>query len=264
MTELAAISRELHAKKAWKNVIDYAFSAEDTVIPLVAVELKKVVPAMPIAFIEDGSGYQLVAITALKPRTNLYVTAEGKWLVPYIPAALRAYPFKLVRLENEGKMTLCINEASGLVMESEEEGNAFFDDHGEPTQKIKDVINFLSKFEADRALTQRAVSALADAGLIIPWKLTHGGDNEVAPVNDLFRVDEPALNKLCDADFLALRKAGSLALAYSQLLSMHQLAVLTRLVELQGQMRARTAAIPDVLNLGDFSLSGDEGSLVFD
>ena len=219
---------------------------------------------MPMGFIEEEDGYQLVAITSLTPRTNLYVAPDGRWLVPYTPAVLRAYPFKLKQLESTEKITLCINEASGLVVDGEEDGNAFFDDHGEPTQKIKDVANFLSKIEDNRALTQRAVSALADAGLIIPWKLNRKDGDEVLPVNGFFHVDEAALNKLGDVDFLALRKAGSLPLAYSQLLSMNQLVVLERLAEVQGQMHAQTMADNDALNLSGFTLAEDEGSLVFD
>ena len=219
---------------------------------------------MPMGFIEEKDGYQLVAITPLRPGITLYLAPDGRWLVPYTLAVLRAYPFKLKQLENTGKITLYINEASGLVVDGEEDGNAFFYDHGEPTQKIKIVANFLSKIEHNWALTQRAVSALADAGLIIPWKLNRKDGDEVLPVNGFFHVDEAALNKLGDVDFLALRKAGSLPLAYSQLLSMNQLVVLERLAEVQGQMHAQTMADNDALNLSGFTLAEDEGSLVFD
>ena len=84
------------------------------------------------------------------------------------------------------------------------------------------------------------------------------------PVEGLFCVDEAALNKLDDEDFLAARKAGGLALAYAQLLSMNQLAVLERLGELRGQILEQQEAAAEVSNLTGFSLSEDEGSLMFD
>jgi hypothetical protein len=264
MTELAAISPERHAKKAWKQATDYAFAARDTVIPLVGVEFNKVVPAMPMGFIEQEGGYQLVAITSLQPGTNLYVAPDGKWLVPYIPAALRAYPFRLAQQENTENLTLCINEASGLVVDNTEDGNAFFDDQDEPTERTKDILNFLTEIEASRAVTQRAVDALADAGLITPWALNLRQGEEAMPVEGLFHVDEAALNKLDDADFLALRKAGGLLVAYAQLLSMNQLVVLERLGELQGQILEQQAANSEAANLTGFSLSEGEGSLIFD
>ena len=264
MTELAAITPERHAKKVWNRVTNYAFAAADTVIPLVGAELSKVAPAMPIGFIKQEAGYQLVAITSLQPGMNLYVAPDGKWLVPYIPSALRAYPFRLLQQESSDELILCVNEASGLVVENTEDGNAFFDDQDKPTQGIKDILNFLSEVEANRAATQVAVNALADAGLIIPWAQNLKQGEKVVPVEGLFHVDEAALNKLDDEDFLALRKAGGLPVAYAQLLSMNQLAVLERLGEIQGQILAQTAANSEAANLTGFSISEDEGSLMFE
>jgi len=219
---------------------------------------------MPTGFIEQEGGYQLVAITSLQPGTNLYVGPDGKWLGAYIPAALRGYPFKLVRQESSDKSILCIDEASGLVMDNTEDGNAFFDDQDEPTQQIKYILNFLSETEANRAVTQGAVNALADAGLIIPWALNLKQGEEVVPVKGLFHVDEAALNKLDDEDFLAVRKAGGLGVAYAQIVSMNQLAVLEHLGKLQGQILAQQAANSEAAGLTGFSLAEDEGSLMFD
>ena len=72
------------------------------------------------------------------------------------------------------------------------------------------------------------------------------------------------MNKLDDADFLTLRKAGGLLVAYAQLLSMNQLAVLERLGEIQGQMLAQATANSEAVNLTGFSLDEDEGLLNFD
>jgi hypothetical protein len=264
MAELAAITPERHAKKVWKHVTDYAFAAEETVIPLVGAELSKVAPVMPTGFTKLDAGYQLVAITSLQPGKNLYVAPDGKWLGGYIPAALRGYPFKLAQQEGAEKVVLCINEGSGLVVENTEDGNPFFDDQDQPTQGIKDILNFLTQIKASRDVTEGAVNALADAGLIMPWKINLKQGEKVVPVKGLFSIDEAALNKLDDEDFLTLRKAGGLAIAYAQLFSMNQLTVLERLGELQGQILEQQTAQSEAANLTGFSLSEDEGSLMFD
>jgi len=261
MTELAAITLESHAKKAWKSVIDYAFATTETVIPLVGAELSKAVSVMPIGFIKQEAGYQLVAITSLQPGMNLYVAPDGKWLGVYIPAALRAYPFRLAQQENSDKTILCINEASGLVVENTEDGNAFFDDKNQPTQRIKDILTLLSEVEANRIVTQGAVNALDDAGLIAPWELNLKQDEEIVPVKGLFRVDEAALNELDGDAFLTLRKAGGLAVAYAQLLSMNQLSVLERLGQLRGQILAQSAGTSSPL---PFDFLEDQGSISFE
>jgi len=264
MTEFAAVTPESHGKKAWKNAPNYAFAGADIVIPLVAAELSKTVPSMPTGFIKQEVGYQLVAITSLQAGMNLYVAPDGKWPGAYIPAMLRAYPFQLVQPESADKSILCINEASGLVVESTEEGNAFFDDQNQPTQGIKDILNLLSEVEANLAITQGAVNTLDDAGLITPWVLSLKQGEEVVPVTGLFHVDEAAFSKLDDDDFLALRKAGGLAVAYAQLLSENQLAVLARLGELRGQILETQTANSKATNLTGFSLSEENGSLMFD
>jgi hypothetical protein len=264
MTELAAITLERHAKKVWKNVTDYAFAAEQTVIPLMGVELSKAVPVMPTGFIKRDASYQLVAITSLQPGTNLYVAPGGKWLGGYLPAALRAYPFQLAQQEGAENLILCINEASGVVVENTEDGNAFFDDQDQPTQRIKDILNLLTQIKASRDVTEEAVNALADAGLITPWEINLKQGEKVVPVGGLFSIDEAALNKIDGEDFLAVRKAGGLALAYAQLLSMSQLAVLERLDQFHGEIVAKQAANSGSGNVAGFSLSEDEGSLTFD
>ena len=83
-------------------------------------------------------------------------------------------------------------------------------------------------------------------------------------VSGLFRIDEAALKKLDDEDFLSLRKVGGLTIAYGQLFSMNQVALLERLGELQGQILAKQTAQSEAANLTGFSLSEDEGSLTFD
>ena len=264
MAEFAAVTPESHAKKVWKQVTNYTFAASDTVIPLVGSEISKVAPVMPIGFVKQEAGYQLVAITSLQLGKNLYVAPDGKWLGAYIPSALRAYPFRLLKPEDAEKSILCINEASGLVVESTEEGNDFFDDENQPVQGIKDIVNLLSQVEASMLVTERAVNALADADLIAPWEINLKQGEEVVPVEGLFRVDEAALNKLDDEDFLTLRKAGGLAVAYGQLFSMSQLAVLERLGVLQGQILEQQVAQTEAANLTGFSLSEDEGSLSFE
>jgi hypothetical protein len=263
MAELAAITPERHAGKVWKHGTDYAFAAEDNVISLVGAELTKVVLGMPTGFVKLDAGYQLVAITSLQPGLNLYVAPDGKWLGEYIPAALRAYPFKLAQHESAGEFILCINEASGLVAESEDDGNAFFDNQDQPTQKTMEILNFLLEVKASLAVTQEAVNALADAGLITPWEINLKQGEQVVPVKGLFGIDEAALNRLEDKNFLTLRKSGALAIAYAQLMSTNRIARLESLDQLHTEIVAQTVkSAPG--SLEGFSLAEDEGSLIFE
>jgi hypothetical protein len=264
MTELAAISFERHAEKGWNHDGDYAFVAEEAAVPIIGAELNKIALGMPIGFVILDVGYQLVAITSLQPGTNLYVAQNGKWIGDYIPAVLRAYPFQLAQQEGAEDFILCVNEASGLLVEREDDGNAFFDDQDQPTQEIKDILNFVTNIKAGREVTQEGVNSLAEAGVITPWKINLNNGEKVVPVEGLFRIDEVALKKLDDEGFLAVREAGGLPIAYTQLFSMNQLAVLERLSELRIQITELQTANSEAANLTGFSLSEDEGSLIFE
>jgi hypothetical protein len=261
MTEYTAVTPERHAKKVWKNAPDYAFAATETLISLVGAELSQAALVMPIGFIGQESGYQLVAITSLQPGMSLYVAPAGNWLGPYIPAALRTYPFRLLQQENTNKSILCVDEASGLVLDNSEDGNTFFDDQNQPTQKIKDILTHLSEVQANLVITKRAVDALEAAGLIAPWELNLKQDEENLPVTGLFRIDEVAMNELDDDAFLTLRKAGAVALAYAQLLSMNQITVLERLSQLRSQILSQAVGTSSPL---DFDLLKDQGSISFE
>jgi len=68
----------------------------------------------------------------------------------------------LAQQEISPELILCINEASSLVVDSEEEGNAFFEDQGKPARGIKNILNSLTEVEASRTVTQVTVSVLAE------------------------------------------------------------------------------------------------------
>ena len=77
MTEFAAITNERHANKVWKRVTDYAFAAEDTVIPLVGVELSKAALAMPTKV--DGVGpTQLIESSPLLTISRQYLVLKAQ------------------------------------------------------------------------------------------------------------------------------------------------------------------------------------------
>ena len=200
---------------------------------------------MPIAFIQQSGHYVPVALTALEKGKNVFLGPLGQWLGHYVPAVLRGYPFSLARTEGSEQSTLCIDEDSGLIAdEGGEKVEKFFEADGTPSPTTTSVTEFLRQLEHDRTLTDLAVAALTEAGLIKPWPLTVPVSNRQVTVDGLYRVDEIALNALDDEMFLKLRKASSLVIAYGHLVSMAQVNTLARLSLIQQQM-AQARQQPD-------------------
>jgi len=220
MTTVTPVTPSRHAAMRWRRFASYAFAADRAVIPLVGAELGRAAVAFPVAFLRQGESFVPVAVLGVESNRNLFVGEDGRWLGGYVPAALRGYPFVLVRTE-DGRHALCVDEASGLVSDGPE-GERFFEADGTPSTAMSQVLDFLTKVEQSRAVTAGACAALQARKLIEPWRITLKSREGERRLEGLFRVNESALNALDDEAFLTLRKAGALPIAYAQLLSMQQ------------------------------------------
>jgi hypothetical protein len=263
MSQFTAITPQQFANKAWQRYTGYAFAAKANAIPVVAAELANLVPALPLGFVQANDGsFQLVAITSLQPGTNLFVAPKGDWIGQYIPAVLRCYPFLLRKAPDKDESIFCIDENSGLAVEPGK-GEAFFDEAGRPAQALNDMLAFVSQVETSRVVTQAAVDALQAADLIQNWPLQMQNGGRTIAVEGLYRINEAMLNAVPSHVLLSLRAAGCLPLAYAQLLSMNQLAMLQTASDLQERLRGNIAQQPQKLDgLAGFALS-DSGTLKF-
>lgn len=236
MTKIVALSHDRHAGKGWRHPGGYGFASHEAAVPLIGLECAKIALEMPIGFVERAGSYAAVALTSPIAGRNFFVGPQGQWLGFYVPAALRAYPFALHRVEGGDEMMLCIDEDSGLLVECGGTSQSFFGADGAPSPETNAILNFLLEVERNRALTNTAVAALRDAGLIEAWPISAKVDDQITPLKGLFRINEAALNALDDAGFLELRKTGALPLAYMHFLSMGQLTAFERLSVAQQQL----------------------------
>jgi hypothetical protein len=244
MPNYTPITKQTHANKHWQKFTSYHFAANTRIAPIVAAELGQAVRTLPMVFIKQGEHFILCALMGLEPDQNLYIAPDGRWLGGYVPAAFRGYPFSL---QNN---TLHIDEGSGLVSE-DTSGQALFDTTGELTKPVQEVLNFLQQIEQNRTVTDRAVAALAGAGCITPWDLTLQDHK----VDGCHRIDETRLNTLPDKDFLALRRAGSLMIAYGQVLSMTNVQIFGRLAAISEKLSPQPREFDDTL-LDDGTIIG--------
>lgn len=238
MANWQPIRKNLHKQATWQSFASYHFAGQDTVANLLLAELASALPYYPIGFVrDDAGGFKLVVIQSLQPGLNLFVNAQGRWRVPYVPAIYRGYPFRILQDESLSSL-LCVDTQSELfcaqpVGEAKAAGQALFDEKGELSEPLKRVFGFLEQCELGRGPTELAVSALAGAQLIVPWEikvqLPQGLERSV---EGLFKVDEPRLQAL-DAEALGeLHASSALALAYAQLLSTPRLSGLGALYQM--------------------------------
>jgi len=253
MPEWIALSRSEHAAKRYLPRDGYAFAANQPVASVLLAELAKLLPHYAMGFIEQGGGYQPVALLSLDGQRNLYLAPNGKWLGTYVPAALRGYPFTLANTE-DGQKALCLDQAHL----SDDRGEPLFDDDGNLGQSVARTLEFLQQCDRNRQVTLASAQALADAGVIEPWPLqvARGDEQEPLKVGGLYRIDEKALNAL-EADAYAALRGGPMALAHAQLFSMGQLNQLTERVRFHQESQAEPPESLDELFGGDDDLTFD-------
>jgi hypothetical protein len=238
------VSLARHKTLTWQRPADFFFAKQDAICALVGKEIPRAMLAIGIAFMAHGGVHVPVAIQGCKQGQNLLVGADGRWLVDYVPAIYRAYPFRLAR-NAEGNDFMCIDEVAGGVSDSPT-GEPFFDADGTPSKLVADALALLGFIEREHVTTRNACALLAKHEVLEPWPLHYQDGANVTPINGLLRVSEARLNALDAAALHELREAGALLLAYCQLLSIpqvHQLAKLQASKPQPGQAPA--------LNLSD-------------
>jgi hypothetical protein len=251
--EFHPVSPVRHSSSYWHPMASYAWTAREAVVGLVAPEMARAALHMPVAFVQYHDQYLLAAVLGLEAGTNLFVGEGGRWTGGYVPALLRGRPFTLLP-SSDGKKVLCVDEAAGRVGSAEQPGGQpFFAGEGKLAAPVQQLLDFLSQIESARQPTLDACAALHAKGLLVPWSIEIKTDTGPRMLEGLYRVDEAAMNALPDDAYLELRRAGAIAVAYAQLMSMPQLAGLGERASARLAAAARIA--PPVTSTGDLDLS---------
>ena len=227
MGNFVVISKELHNGKFWVRPKNLKFAEKNILVPIFLTELGRAVTAFPLVFVKYEENFIFSALLGLAPGENLFLTEDGKWLGNYIPALIRAYPFRLVRANND-QLTLAIDED----YITEKEGVPFFE--GENLYKeTENILKFLLEVEKGRVLTVNACEKLSELELIEPWNLRIKIEGGEKSIEGIFKINENKLVSLSDEDFISLRKIGALQMIYGQLFSMGNLQILARLAQIK-------------------------------
>lgn len=250
MVALTAVTRETYEQRAWRRSNGYTFAADKHVVPVFAGELDKLVSRYALGFISHEQQPLLVALLALQPGSNCYVEADGRWRVGYVPAALRAWPFRIAPTPAGDGYVLAFDEDSGLLTEPGQ-GEPFFNADGSLAPAVQAVGELLAALEQQRRLTNALVVQLRDAGLLEPWPIDFEQEDRRVGVTGVSRVAAGALDRLDPDTWLALRAPGALRLAYAQLFSMEGLARLREWPCASTPPAAPAPATPPGLNLDE-------------
>lgn len=215
------ISAERDAGKAYLaggKPLEWALEECEAVIS--SNELPRIVHWYPIAFQKCGGTFRLVMpFSVIGDKNPLINSVTGKWIGKFIPAALRSFPFSIVRQQTTGSLmsaSLAISETAEKKFQQAKR-NVVFDIDGKATA-FHDKL--LTAFERrDLVLKQDCVriAALAELDLLVPWSLNLGLPETKNIREDLYQIDEARLDALDPVDAGRVLSAGGGRLVYGQI-----------------------------------------------
>lgn len=252
MANFVPLSRSKHAEKTWSPPAHFGFASRATYVEVAGAEVGPLGADIPLAFVRRGDQLVLVGLLSCFVGRNLCVGPDGHWLGSYVPATFKFHPFRMMQTPAADKVVLCVDETSPLFADGG--GNRLFDDGGEPSTLTNGIVRGMEGLRKTQASVTMAARGLQEAGVVVPWQLEVIGDKRGTIFEQLHRVDETLLQKLDDATFLNLRKAGALALAYTQIVSMGRVNFLQQLAGFHQRIAATTSGavtLSDVLGVGN-------------
>ena len=221
------VSEQRHRDWSLAPRTSFDFADQSNSVPLAVVEFPMAAQEYPIVFTGTEEVVQPAVILGLKPDENLFLNEEKKWNAKYIPAFVRRYPFVFSKSTKEdNKFILCIDEKyAGWNQEGN--GKPLFDDNGERTEYLNNILNFVQDYQVQAMRTQDFCKKLQALDLLEPvsakFKLPSG---KQAAMTGFMAVNRKKLAELPGDKLAELAKTGELEMIYVHLQSLRNLSML--------------------------------------
>lgn len=221
------LDKKKHAGLKFSPSSDYGYAGNLSSVPLVGKEMASACKYYPIVFPtvnkeekKTDEGPMPMAILSLAKGKNAFVGEKGTWNAAYIPAFIRQYPFVLGKYAEE-KFAVAIDEDAPNFGS---DGEALFSETGEPSARVKQAADFLSKLQTDAIQTRRLTQALQQYELLKPQQLAAGKKDQAQQVLGTFQiVDEKKLADLDEKLLGSWVRSGLMAIVMAHFFSMGNL-----------------------------------------
>ncbi|MEI6984989.1 MAG: SapC family protein [Rhodospirillaceae bacterium] len=211
------INPERHGGNGLSKTRTYAFAAQSNSVPVNLVEFPHLLRDYPIAFTATSPAMP-VAVMGLRQDENLLVDADGNWAPGvYVPAYVRRYPF--IFMENPGGdlLTLCVDEAEGVLAADAAEPLLV---NGVASESTKAGLEFCSAYQQALRETRAFAEAVEASGILVERRVDVTlPDNQGFALTGFRVIDEAAFAALSDSTILEWRRLGWLTGIHAQLLS---------------------------------------------
>lgn len=182
-----ALDKNTHKAFKLKKQNNYDFASNTNSIPVAGFEFFEASRSFPVFFVKNKND-DFVPIAILSFRKEGHDLGD-KWEGAYVPAYVRRYPFVL---SNDG-LVLFDSEAPHV---QEQEGDALFDDSGEPSKFMNDVLKFLETVDRGYRSTEAFSKALKEKELIERFEGKINFADGALDLGDVYVVNEKKLHEV--------------------------------------------------------------------
>ena len=189
------ITKNEHKDTGVANVEGFAHAKDLTTSMITMSEYYQSCKSYPIVFAKnEEEGWFSVALLGFEQK-NIFVDEEGKWKENcYIPAYVRRYPF--IYIKNKEELLLGF-DADQKVDKKDAGTRYFFDEEGEKTEFVNNVLQFMNQVQNSSKETQAFIEQLDKLDLLEPSNITgKSAEGKEISVTGFWVLKEDKLNEL--------------------------------------------------------------------
>ncbi len=231
MSDPVLLDFKKHGKLRLSECKDFTRFQSQHLVPVVLQEFYSLATQFPLVFVRNSSSGDFVpaALMGLSKGKNLFCQ-QAAWQSAFLPTSFTLAPLTVHRLEPDSdEAVIAIDEDSDLL--SETEGEPMFQENGDYTEYLQKRIDHVVTVTKQSLQAMALCRYLAEKNLFRSRAMAFQFDKSSRryEVEGVFTIDEEAIEKLSDEDYLELRGRGLMPLIYSHLTSVHQFSQLLRL-----------------------------------
>ena len=220
--QVVHVSSQRHRDLSIERV-DFGFAAKVNSVPLTAVEIPLAAREYTIVFAGQDEAVAPVVVLGVADAQNLYLDENKAWKADYSPAFVRRYPFVFSQNEDASQFTLCVDETwAGCNREGR--GQRLFDDQGNQTPYLQNMLKFLSDYQTQFVRTQAYCKKLKELNLLEPMQaqlVLPGGEKR--SLGGFLGASRARIKTLNAEKVAELVKSDELELTYLQMASLNNL-----------------------------------------
>jgi SapC len=196
-SQITLINSNEHKNNSIKSYSDFSYAKKLMTAPITVAEFYESCKDYPIIFVKDtAANWTASAMMGYKENENLFIDENGMWEKgKYVPASIRRYPFIFIAQENQ-QLSLGVDAVS-LIIAKEDEERKLFDEKGNQSEFISNVLAFMSQFQGDATATSNFIKQLEEWELLeekIMQLVTPKGES--FSINGFYIINEEKLQHL--------------------------------------------------------------------